>query len=85
VSPFARHNFVDHTMTDQSSIVRFIEDNWLARQRILGSYDAIAGPLDNMFDFTQNANDRVVLDPNTGEVKFADNAASRAVERLSTK
>ena len=78
VSPLARHNFVDHTMTDQSSIVRFIEDNWLARQRIMGSFDAIAGPLDNMFDFSQNGSDSVILDPDTGQVKFADNAASRA-------
>ena len=53
VAPFARHNFVDHTMTDQSSIVRFIEDNWLGGQRITGSFDAIAGPLNNMFDFNQ--------------------------------
>ena len=36
VAPSARHNFVDHTMTDQSSIVRFIEDNWLGGQRITG-------------------------------------------------
>jgi phospholipase C len=28
VSPFAKRNFVDHTVTDQSSILRFIEDNW---------------------------------------------------------
>ena len=65
-------------MTDQSSIMRFIEDNWLARQRIMGSFDAIAGPLDNMFDFSQNGSDSVILDPDTGQVKFADNAASRA-------
>jgi len=78
VAPYARHNFVDHTMTDQSSIVRFIEDNWLGGQRIPGSFDAIAGPLNNMFDFNQGQDDRVILDPQTGEVKFADNAASRA-------
>src|ERR1019366_6191209 len=28
VSPFAKVNYVDHTVTDQSSILRFIEDNW---------------------------------------------------------
>src|SRR6185437_10924219 len=27
ISPFAKKNFVSHTLTDQSSIVRFIEDN----------------------------------------------------------
>jgi hypothetical protein len=29
IYPFAKHNFVDHTVTDQTSILRFIEDNWL--------------------------------------------------------
>ncbi len=83
VAPYARHNFVDHTMTDQSSIVRFIEDNWLGGQRIPGSFDAIAGPLNNMFDFNQGQDDRVILDPQTGEVKFADNAASRAAKQAA--
>src|SRR5262249_312725 len=29
VSPWSRENFVDHTVTDQTSVIRFIEDNWL--------------------------------------------------------
>ena len=28
ISPFAKQNFVDNTLTDQSSIIHFIEDNW---------------------------------------------------------
>src|SRR5262249_40400482 len=28
ISPYAKDNFVDHSVTDQSSILRFIEDNW---------------------------------------------------------
>ena len=28
ISPYAKTNFVDHTLTDQTSILRFIEDNW---------------------------------------------------------
>jgi phospholipase C len=28
VSPWAKVNYVDHTLTDQSSILRFVEDNW---------------------------------------------------------
>jgi phospholipase C len=52
ISPYAKANFVDHTVTDQSSILRFVEDNWLNGQRVgQGSFDAIAGPLDYMFDF----------------------------------
>ena len=29
VSPYAKVNYVDHTLIDQSSVTRFIEDNWL--------------------------------------------------------
>ncbi|MGB6830259.1 MAG: alkaline phosphatase family protein, partial [Terracidiphilus sp.] len=29
VSPWAKSNYVSHTIIDQSSVVRFIEDNWL--------------------------------------------------------
>jgi len=57
ISPYAKQNYVDNTITDQSSITRFIEDNWLNGQRIgQGSFDAIAGPLDNMFDFEATPN-----------------------------
>ena len=69
ISPYARRNYVDHTITDQSSITRFIEDNWLGSQRIEGSFDAIAGTLNGMFDF-KNAPNRGIylLDPNSGLV-----------------
>jgi len=50
VSPFAKHNTIDHTLTDQSSVLRFIEDNWLGSERIQtgGSFDTIAGTIQNM-------------------------------------
>jgi len=69
ISPWARENFVDHTVTDQSSVLRFIEDHWLGGQRIgQGSFDAIASPIDQMFDFDQPRDkDRLILDPATGE------------------
>jgi phospholipase C len=68
VSPWARRNFVDHSITDQSSVLRFIEDNWLGGQRIQGSFDAIANSITQMFDFSQNnQDDPLFLDPNTGE------------------
>ena len=70
ISPFAKPNFVDHTLTDQSSILRFIEDNWLSGQRIgQGSFDAIAGTINNMFDFNQQPNAKLILDPNLGTPK----------------
>ena len=73
VSPFARRNHVDHTLTDQTSVLRFIEDNWLSGKRIQhgGSFDTIAGSLNNMFDFDdhhQRNPRKVVLDETTGAV-----------------
>jgi len=69
VSPWARHNFVDHSVTDQSSVIRFIEDNWLGGQRIgQGSFDSIANSIGSLFDFHQTvANDLYILNENTGE------------------
>jgi phospholipase C len=42
ISPWARKNYVDHRVTDQSSILRFIEDNWNLGRIGGGSTDAIA-------------------------------------------
>jgi phospholipase C len=56
-------------VTDQSSIIRFIEDNWLEGERIgEGSYDAFAGSLFNLFDFNQLPYTKLKLDPDTGLV-----------------
>jgi len=54
ISPWARRNWVDHTLTDQSSILRFIEDNWNLGRIGGQSSDAVAGPLLGMFDFHRN-------------------------------
>ena len=68
ISPFSRHNFVDSALTMQSSVVRFIEDNWLGSERIgSGSNDAIAGTLDNMLQFKRPSDRPLFLDPSTGE------------------
>jgi phospholipase C len=68
ISPWAKRNFVAHNLTDQSSITKFIEDNWRL-PRIKGSFDAIAGSLNNMFDFGRSSDhDRsLFLDPVTGQ------------------
>ena len=68
ISPFARKNFIDHGVTDQSSILRFIEDNWYLGRIGGGSFDAIAGSLLPMFDFRERRDDHLVLDPSSGEI-----------------
>jgi phospholipase C len=69
ISPFARRNAVDHTLTDQSSITRFIEDNWSLSRIGNGSADKLAGTLSGLFDFTTPNDGRLYLDPSTGEPK----------------
>jgi phospholipase C len=66
MSPFAKVNAVDHSLTDQSSVLKFIEDNWLGGRRIDGSFDSIAGSLGGMLDFQHPHNGRLILDPATG-------------------
>ena len=66
ISPYAKQNFVDHTVTDQSSILRFVEDNWIDGQRIEGSFDSRAGTLLNMFDFKNPQGGSFLLNENTG-------------------
>ncbi len=72
VSPFAKKNHIDHTLTDQTSVLRFVEDNWLNGERIQpgGSMDTIAGPLDNMFDFHKRDEQprKLFLDEATGAI-----------------
>lgn len=73
ISPFAKKNYVDHAGTDQSSILRFIEDNWNLGRIGNGSTDAIAGSLNGLFDFDDKGNSRkLLLDPATGRVLEED-------------
>jgi phospholipase C len=67
ISPFAKRNFVDNTLTDQSSILRFIEDNWKLGRIGDQSFDALAGTLNNLFSFRDRDGRRLILDPQTGE------------------
>ncbi len=67
ISPWAKQGKVDHTLTDFSSIDKFIEDNW-GLPRIPGSFDSIAGSLNSMFSFRGEGNNRkLLLDPTTGQ------------------
>jgi phospholipase C len=69
ISPYARQNYVDHQITDQSSIIQFIETNWNLPPIGNGSNDAKAGTLNGMFDFTSGKKaPKLLLDPDTGLV-----------------
>ncbi|MCW2900805.1 MAG: phospholipase [Streptosporangiaceae bacterium] len=67
ISPYAKANHVDHNVTDQSSILRFVEDNWLHGQRVGdSSFDQRAGSLGGLFDFRHPNAKPFILDPKTG-------------------
>jgi phospholipase C len=67
ISPYAKANAVDHQVIDQTSTLRFVEDNWLNGGRISAeSFDNQAGSIVGMFDFQRLRSDRLFLDPTTG-------------------
>jgi phospholipase C len=71
ISPWAKTNRVDHTLTNQASIAKFIEDNW-GLPAISGSFDSISGSLGNLFDFRKHgvgddSRSKLFLNPVTGE------------------
>jgi uncharacterized protein YjbI with pentapeptide repeats len=86
ISPWAKSNYVDHNLSDQSSIINFVEYNWRL-PAISGSFDQALAQQDRaehipfdlagMFDFRHDwDSDRNVLrdaplDPVTGQVDLA--------------
>jgi phospholipase C len=70
VSPYAKSNFVDHAVTDQTSILRFVEDNWQTGRIGNFSFDTKAGSLANLFSFQgsdgEGGANKLFLDPATG-------------------
>jgi len=68
ISPYAKVNYVDHSVTDQTSIIRFIEDNWNLGRIGNQSFDVKAGSILNMFNFTTTNHQapKLFLDNSTG-------------------
>ena len=70
ISPYAKVNYVSHVRISQSSVARFIEDNWLQGERLGGgSFDATAGSLGSLFDFSKlhRPDAKLFLSARTGE------------------
>ena len=72
ISPYSRSNYVSNNQTDTTSVVKFIEQNWLHGETIPGSFDKISGSIDapgGLLDFNQKPNDTpLILNPTTGAV-----------------
>jgi phospholipase C len=76
ISPYAKRNFVDHSLNDTTSVLRFVEYNWgLGTIGDPQSFDVLAsGTIVGMFDFDDNHGEdraadsrKLILDPTTGE------------------
>jgi phospholipase C len=72
ISPYTRENYVSSNLTDTSSVVKFIEDNWLHGESIPGSFDSVSGSLyarGGVLDFDAPPHFQpVILNPTTGAV-----------------
>jgi len=63
ISPFAKQNNVDHTVNDQTSILRFIEDNWGLPRIGDQSFDALANSILGHLEFTMAHTKTMLLNP----------------------
>ena len=69
ISPWAKVNYVDHQLTDQTSILQFIEDNWSLGRIGDNSFDEKAGSILNMFNFTKgHYAENLFLNSNNGTI-----------------
>jgi phospholipase C len=72
ISPYTRDNYVSGNLTNTTSVVKFIENNWLHGQRIPGAFDATSGSLDapgGLLDFRVRPHFQpLILSPTTGAV-----------------
>ena len=72
ISPYTRDNYVSNNLTNTTSVVKFIEQNWLRGQTIPGSFDATSGSLDapgGLLDFNTRPHfEPLILNPTTGAV-----------------
>jgi len=66
ISPFVKKNYIDHSLIDQTSVLRFIEKNWRLGEIGNQSFDAVADSLKPFFDFSRPHYKGLFLNPETG-------------------
>jgi phospholipase C len=66
ISPYSRVNHVDHSYAEQTSVLRFIEDNWGVGRIGDASMDVRAGGVGGLLDFWHPRARKLTLDPKTG-------------------
>src|SRR5215472_3677796 len=80
VSPWSQSNYIASNVIDQSSVVKFIEQNWNVPALGNGAADSRAGSIMPMFNFNSKTppTGTVFLDPATGEPTSYSERASRS-------
>jgi phospholipase C len=76
ISPYVKSNTVSHTKLEQSSMLKFIEQNWGVESIGDHSFDARASSITSMFDFGHPQQRRVLL---------GQDGAVTSVERVTVK
>ena len=66
ISPYSKVNHVDHSYAEQTSVLRFIEDNWGVGRIGDASMDVRGGGVGGLFDFWHPRARKLTLDPKTG-------------------
>ncbi|MFD8306460.1 phospholipase C [Streptomyces sp. NPDC059690] len=86
ISPYSKVNSVDHTATEQTSITKFIENNWGTGRIGDASFDRRAGSLSGMFDFRHPNGKQVLLnaDGSVQSVKPIPHHYARTASSAST-
>ncbi|MGA5130319.1 phospholipase C [Streptomyces olivoreticuli] len=79
ISPYSKAGTVDHTPTEQTSVLKFVEWNWHTAPIGDSSFDQRAGSLLNLFDFEHPHEERVLLDKD-GSVRDGGAAMARVTE-----
>ncbi|WP_405748700.1 alkaline phosphatase family protein [Streptomyces sp. NBC_01411] len=70
ISPYGKVNKIDHTRTEQTSVIKFVEENWHTGRIGDHSFDTRAGSLAGMLDFRHPNGQQVLLNKD-GSVKSA--------------
>jgi phospholipase C len=66
ISPYSKVNHVDHSYAEQTSVLKFIEDNWRAGRIGDASMDVRARGVGGLLDFRHPKARKLTLDPKTG-------------------
>jgi phospholipase C len=74
ISPYSKVNYIDHHVTEQASVLKFIEDNWSTGRVGDASFDARAGSLNSMFNFRHSGKNST----SASKLRLANSGAVRS-------